>query len=156
MTKIIFSLALFIFFVTPLSAQDKEKTVNNKWENVEKEIWSLEENYISNFFKADHEAILSNYHSQFLGWPDSQEHPIGKETADKFLKENYPEPSETNFKIKREGIRVVDNVVITHYLLKISWIDNEGIEKTRESRLTHTWIKEDAQWKILGGMSNRK
>jgi ketosteroid isomerase-like protein len=152
---ILIILTLLLFFITPLSAQDKEKPVNNKWENVEDEIWSLEEDYISNFSKANHDAILSNYHSQFLGWPDSRNHPVDKNMAAKFLKENYPEPSETNFKIEREGIRVVDNVVITHYLLKVSWIDDDGIKQTRQSRLTHTWVKEDSHWKILGGMSNR-
>ena len=57
--------------------------------------------------------------------------------------------------IKREGIRVVNDVVITHYLLKISWVDDNGVEQTSESRLTHTWVKEGSHWKIFGGMSNR-
>ena len=153
--NLILSLTLFFFFITPLSAQDKEKPDNNKWDNVEEEIWSLEEDYISYFSKANHEAILSLYHSRFLGWPDLRNHPVGKNSAAKFLKENYPEPTQSVFKIKREGIRVVNDVVITHYLLKISWVDDNGVEQTRESRLTHTWVKEDSHWKIFGGMSNR-
>jgi len=155
MLNLIISLVLLYFFITPLSAQDKERSANNRWDKVEEEIWSLEEDYISYFGKANHDAILSLYHSQFLGWPDSRNHPVGKNSAAKFLKENYPEPIQSVFKINREGIRVVDDVVITHYLLNLSWIDNEGVEQTRESRLTHTWFKENSEWKILGGMSNR-
>jgi len=156
MINAIFSSVLLVLIISPLSAQDVKKTVSNKWINVEEEIWSLEEDYISYFGKANHEAILSFYHSQFLGWPDSRNHPAGKESAAKFLKENYPESTQSVFKIKRKGIRVVEGVVIIHYLLNLSWIDDEGIEQTRESRLTHTWIKENnSQWKILGGMSNR-
>ena len=153
--NLILSLTLFFFFTTPFSAQDKEKPDNNKWDNVEEEIWSLEEDYISYFSKANHEAILSLYHSRFLGWPDLRNHPVGKNSAAKFLKENYPEPTQSAFKIKREGIRVVNDVVITHYLLKISWVDDNGVEQTSKSRLTHTWVKEDSHWKIFGGMSNR-
>ena len=154
--KPIISISLLFFFVTPLFAQDEERSANNKWDKVEEEIWSLEEDYISYFGKANHDAILSLYHSQFLGWPDSRNHPVGKISAAKFLEKKYPEPVQSFFKINREGIRIVEGVVITHYLLNISWIDDDGVEQTRESRLTHTWIKEDSQWKILGGMSNRK
>ena len=154
--KSIISLSLLFFFVTPLFAQDEERPANNKWDKVEEEIWSLEEDYISYFGEANHDAILSLYHSQFLGWPDSRNHPVGKISAAKFLEENYPEPTQSVFKINREGIRIVNGVVITHYLLNVSWIDDAGVEQKSESRLTHTWIKEDSQWKILGGMSNNK
>ncbi len=153
--KLILSLSLMIFLITPLSAQD-EKIKDTKLDKMEEEIWSLEEEYISYFSKADHEAILSLYHSQFLGWPDSELHPAEKTRAAEFLEEKYPEPTQSVFNIKREGIRIVEGVVITHYLLNISWTEDEGVEQTRESRLTHTWIKDDSHWKILGGMSSRQ
>jgi hypothetical protein len=153
--KLILSLLLMIFLVTSLSAQVKE-IKDTKLDQVEEEIWSLEEDYISYFGKANHEGILSLYHSQFLGWPDSELHPAGKTRAAEFLLEKYPEPTQSVFKIKREGIRIIEDVVITHYLLILSWIDDEGVEQTRESRLTHTWIKEDSHWRIVGGMSNRQ
>ena len=152
--KLILSMSLMIFLVTQLSAQDEE-IKDSKLSTVEEEIWSLEEEYISYFSKANHAAILSLYHSQFLGWPNSELHPANKERAAIFLEEKYPEPTQLVFKIKREGIRIVEDVVITHYLLNLSWTDDEGVEQTRESRLTHTWIKEDSHWRILGGMSSK-
>lgn len=147
-------MSLMIFLVTQLSAQDEE-IKDSKLSTVEEEIWSLEEEYISYFSKANHAAILSLYHSQFLGWPNSELHPANKERAAIFLEEKYPEPTQLVFKIKREGIRIVEDVVITHYLLNLSWTDDEGVEQTRESRLTHTWIKENSHWRILGGMSSK-
>ena len=155
MTNLIFILILLCFFITPLFAQ-VEEIKNRKLGKVEDEIWSFEEDYISYFREANHEAILSLYHSQFLGWPDSELHPAGKTRAAEFLEEKYPEPTQSVFNIKKEGIRIVEDVVITHYLLNISWTEDEGVEQTRESRLTHTWIKEDSHWKILGGMSSRQ
>ena len=152
--KLILSMSLMIFLVTQLSAQDKE-IKDSKLSTVEEEIWSLEEEYISYFSKANHASILSLYHSQFLGWPNSELHPANKERAAIFLEEKYPEPTQLVFKIKREGIRIVEDVVITHYLLNLSWTDDEGVEQTRESRLTHTWIKENSHWRILGGMSSK-
>jgi len=154
--KPIISLSLLFFFISSISAQDQERSGNDKWDNVEEEIWSLEEDYISYFGEASHSAILSLYHSQFLGWPDSESHPAGKKRAAKFLEENYPEPIQVVFQISREGIRILRNIAITHYLVISSWVDGDGIEQKSESRITHTWIKEDSQWKIIGGMSNNK
>ena len=154
--KLIISLSLLFFFITPLHAQDEERQDINKGDEVEDEIWSLEEDYISYFSEANHDAILSLYHSQFLGWPDSRNHPIGKINAAKFLEKNYPEPNQVVFQINREDIRILGDIAITHYLVISSWVDEDGIEQKSESRITHTWIKEDSQWKILGGMSNNK
>jgi ketosteroid isomerase-like protein len=83
-------------------------------------------------------------------------HPADKKRAKKYLEEKYSEPNQVVSQISREGIRILENIVITHYLLNISWNDDEGVEQKRESRITHTWVKEDSSWKILGGMSNRK
>jgi hypothetical protein len=74
--KLIISLSLLFFFITPLSAQDEERQDINKGNKVEEEIWSLEQAYISYFGEANHDAILSIYHSQFLGWPNSRNHTI--------------------------------------------------------------------------------
>ena len=76
--KLIFYLLLLFFFFTPLFAQDEEKQVNNL-DNVEEEIWSLEEDYISYFGEANHNAILSLYHSHsFLAGLIQENHPVGK------------------------------------------------------------------------------
>ncbi len=155
MLRAILSLTLMFFYLIPLLAQDDEGTANKKGDNVEAEIWSLEKEYIANFGDANHNAILSFYHSQFLGWPDSELHPTDMEGAKKYLEEKFSEPSQIVSQINQEGIRILGNIAITHYALTFSWIDDEGIEQTRESRLTHTWVKEDSSWKILGGMSNR-
>jgi len=152
--KLILSLSLLFLFIAPLPAQDEKRKDYNTGDKVKGEIWSFEEDYISYFREANHKAILSFYHSQFLGWPNSELHPAGKKRAEKFLEENYPEPIQLVFQIKREGIRILGNTAITHYLLISSWVDEEELKQKSESRITHTWIKENSQWKILGGMSN--
>ena len=144
---------LFIFI--HLRAQDKEENAKITGPS-EEEIWSLEGKYILYFGTADHEAILSLYHPEFLGWPDSESHPAGKKRAAEFLKEKYPSSNRINFDLEREGIRMFKNIAITHYLVFSTWIDENGIEKKGKTRITHTWIKEGSEWKIIGGMSNRQ
>ena len=146
--RLIIYLLIPLFLFMHVYAQDKEK--------VEEKIWSLEEEYISYFKEANYNAILSFYHSQFLGWPNSELHPADKKRAAKYLVEKYPEPIQVVFEIKQEGIRVLDHIAITHYLLNSSWVNDEGVKQTSESRMTHTWIKDGSEWKIFGGMSNSK
>ena len=153
--KLILYLLFPLFLFSHLSAQEKEENERMKLTEEEK-IWSLEKEYISYFKEANHKAILSFYHPLFLGWPDSELHPTDKEGAAKYLVEKYPEPIQVVFEFKREGIRILNNIAITHYLLNSSWINDEGVKQTSESRMTHTWIKDGSEWKILGGMSCRK
>lgn len=123
---------------------------------VENEIWALEEEYVTAFKNADHRKILDFYHQNFLGWPDSQDSPAGKSEAEKFLKEHYPLPVRGNFQIDRAGIRVFGDVVMTQYVLNVSMQDADGDEKTHSTRITHTWQKDGTRWLILGGMSNQQ
>jgi ketosteroid isomerase-like protein len=71
-----------------------------------------------------------------------------------FLSENYPEPLEYRFELERAAIRVSGNVAITHYLVVIRAKDEIRSGPSQTVRLTHTWIKAGADWKILGGMSS--
>jgi ketosteroid isomerase-like protein len=121
---------------------------------VERQIWALEEAYVTAFKKAEHEGILALLHSRFLGWPDSQGEPIVKSEAVRYLQENHAQPAALSFEIDRAGIRVFGDVVITHYVLNITGNGAEDAGQARAIRITHTWIREGSDWKILGGMSN--
>ena len=51
-----------------------------------------------------------------------------------------------SFELDRAGIRVFGDVAITHYFVTIRETD-EG----EAIRITHTWIRDGADWRILGG-----
>ena len=127
---------------------------NDNLSEVEREVWALEEAYISAFKNARHNEIASMLHRDFLGWPRESEWPSEKSDVARFLKENFPQPLEMGFELNRAGIRVSGDVVITHYLVMIRGEDSVGTGQVQAVRITHTWIKEGAHWKILGGMSS--
>jgi ketosteroid isomerase-like protein len=127
---------------------------NNGLSEIEREVWALEEAYISAFKNARHNEIASMLHRDFLGWPRESERPSEKSDVARFLKENYPQPLELSFELNRAGIRVSGDVVITHYLVIIRGEDGDGAGQVQAVRITHTWIKEGAYWRILGGMSS--
>lgn len=150
---IVILLAILVVSFLSLFPADKK---GNKNQEIEKEIWALEEAYISYFIAANHKAILSMYHDRFLGWPDEEKQPSDKKDARRYLEERYPKPVSWTYKIDRKGITILENIAISHYLLSFTGKDKNGNEQTGVSRLTHTWLKTGKQWKILGGMSNKQ
>ncbi len=123
---------------------------NNK---VEEKIWAQEEAYFTHFYKAEYEDMLALVHDQFLGWPGGQSQPIGKEESSRFMKQAVPKPTNCKITIERAGIRVLGSVALTQYTIHVNCRDSAGIAKIQSSVITHTWVKEGADWKLLGGMS---
>ena len=93
---------------------------NNELE-IEKEIWALEEAYISYHRDAAHEKVIPMWHERFLGWPHSESRPADKDGVVRYLKRNSSVPGAWSFKIEKTGIRVTGNIAIVHYNLLIGW-----------------------------------
>lgn len=146
----------FIFFSYSQAYSATPDTDHGR-DPVKEEIWALEEAYFANLYKANYEGVLDIVHCQFLGWPGAVPRPIDKEESARFMKLLVPKPaSSCTFKIERAGIRLLGEVALTQYLIHVTGCDTPGVEKTQSSRITHTWVKEGARWKLLGGMSYDK
>jgi hypothetical protein len=145
----------FILF-SYLQAYSATADTDNRTDTMEEEIWALEEAYFANLYKANYEGVLAIVHSQFLGWPGAVPQPIDREESARFMKQLVPKTTSYLFKIKRAGIRLLGEVALTQYFIHIYCSDTDGVGDTQSSRITHTWVKEGARWKLLGGMSYDK
>lgn len=134
----------------PLMLPAAESSESNE---AEQEIWALEEAYMSAFENARHDEIVALLHRDFLGWPGESEMPTDKNQAARHLKDIFPESLELSFELHRSAIRVTGDVAITHYFVRIGAKDEVDAAKVQTVRITHTWIREGADWRILGGMS---
>jgi ketosteroid isomerase-like protein len=146
---IILAFILFACSQAYSAKQDKD----NRGNKVEEEIWTLEEAYFTNLYKANYEAVLDIVHSQFLGWPGNLAQPINGEESARFMKQLIPQPTLCSIKIERAGIQLIGDVALTQYTLHVNCSNSAGAKKIPSSRITHTWVKEGAGWKLLGGMS---
>ena len=124
--------------------------------NAEQEIWELEEIYSANQMDANHAGILSIYHKDFIGWPDTEPKPARKSDMPEYLRRTNPKPTSGESEIERNGIQVVNDVAIDHCTSHLSYVNDEGEVIKQSVRVTHTWLREGDQWKILGGMSNNQ
>ena len=118
-------------------------------------IWALEEEYVACFRDATHDKAISMWHDRFLGWPSDEIRPTDKTAVVRYLKRNASKPADWSFKIEKSGIQVHGNVAITHFIIHRTYNPALGTNRTISSRVTHTWVKENLRWKILGGMSTR-
>jgi ketosteroid isomerase-like protein len=115
-------------------------------------LWELEGAYIRAHLEADHEAVLALWDEDFLGWPSRLPNTSGKDGGAAYLAEYFPEPTQLSPRLERQGIRFAGDAAILHYRLHWGGTDAGGSITTATTRLTHTWIKRDSGWRILGGM----
>ena len=124
---------------------------------LEEEIWSLEHSYFSRLYRADHAGVLALVHARFLAWPAGVPQPIGKDESAQFMRQLVPAPTSCNVAIERGGIRLLGNVALTEYTLRVDCPgpgpSPGGAAVSRTSRITHTWLRDGGRWQLLGGMS---
>jgi hypothetical protein len=155
-TALLWTIILAFILFPCLQAYSTTADKDNRRSTVEEDIWALEEAYFTNLYKANYEGVLDLVHSQFLGWPGAVPQPITKEESARFMKQLVPKTTSCTIKIERAGIRVLRDVALTQYTIHVNCSDTASVTKTQTSRINHTWVKEGACWKLLGGMSYDK
>jgi len=112
------------------------------------EIWSGEEAYWKYLQAGDIEHFRTLWAEDFVGWPIAEGHPIHKADI------RFGSPSNlVSYELHRESVDMHGAVGITFYRATVRRRNADGVESTRTSRLTHTWMKRGDRWLIVGGMS---
>jgi hypothetical protein len=117
----------------------------------EQAVWQQEENYWR-LLKADNrQAYLDLWDDRFVGWPLFDSTPIHKDKIIDFMSDIKV----LDYKLEPLSVRKFRaDIVITFYRANVrSASRSGGNESTRTSRLTHTWMKTEKGWHIIGGMS---
>jgi Domain of unknown function (DUF4440) len=107
----------------------------------EKEVWAREQEYWRYVKSGDSAAFKTLWSEQFTGWPDGAAKPVDKSHIDVW---KISDCTLTPLSVREHG----KDTVMTFYCAKST---EDG--KTVEERLTHTWQRENGQWRIVGGMA---
>ena len=120
----------------------------------EKAVWKLESSYWDDVKALDLDSYRALWHENFVGWPYSSSQPARKDHITDWIKA-HTDKGETVawFELKPADSRATENLVVTEYWLTAIWADKAGHGEPFTERVTHTWIKTEKGWKILGGMS---
>ena len=150
------SLVTVGLWVSAALAQNSTSTVASspqalKLSVTEQAVWEQEETYWR-FVKADNrEGYLDLWDDRFVGWPRFETVPIHKNKITHFISERKV----LDYKLEPLSVREFGgDVVVTLYRSTVhSTHRTGGDESTRAVRLTHTWMKTEKGWRIIGGMS---
>lgn len=120
----------------------------------EQTIWDLEHSYWKYVQQNDLSAYLQLWHKDFLGWPSVNDAPVHKDhITDWITSQTGKGLSFQLIEFQPAAIQSSPDLVVVCYWVTSKWVDKAGASAERTLRITHTWIKDGTDWKIIGGMS---
>ena len=123
--------------------------------SVEDRVWAREETYWQRLQANDLEQYRALWSEHFLGWPSASAEPARKANIiDLITSRTSKGETLKSYKLERLVVQVTDNLAITTYRVRSTWVDKNGKETTQTSRILHTWQRNpDGTWLIVAGMS---
>ncbi len=141
--------ALAVILLAPHRLASRPQNQTN-----EQEIWSLEHAYWRYAQDNNLQAYLGLWHKDFLGWPLSNAAPVRKDHITDWLTSQTSKGIKfREVELKPASMQMNGNVAVVYYWDKYKWLDKNGKEIPGTSRITHTWLKDGNDWRIIGGMS---
>jgi ketosteroid isomerase-like protein len=119
------------------------------------QVWNLEKAYWEYAKANDLEKYRGLWHEDFVGWPTSSSTPMRKDHITDWITRNTSKGVKMqSYAIEQLAIQVTGDVAIDHYRVKIGWAGPGPTESNTEVvRITHTWLRAQGSWQIIGGMS---
>jgi ketosteroid isomerase-like protein len=122
----------------------------------EAQVWQLEKAYWEYVKANDLEKYRALWHENFVGWPFVSSAPVRKDHITAWITANTSKGFNLqSYSIEQLAIQLTDDIAINHYRIKATWANSEGAgARTDAMRITHTWIRTQGTWQIIGGMSS--
>jgi ketosteroid isomerase-like protein len=141
------AIPFLIVLAATVFAQDSAKD--------EAQIWNLEKAYWEYVKANDLEKYRALWHEDFVGWPLVSSAPVRKDHITDWITANTLRGLKLqSYAIEQLAVHVTGDVAINYYRIKTTWATGEGAEaRTDAFRITHTWIRTNGTWQIIGGMS---
>lgn len=120
----------------------------------ERALWKLEHAYWRYVQDNDLPAYLAQWHADFLGWPLANAAPVHKDHITDWITSQTSKgmtfkPGE----FKPASIQMIGDTAVVYYWMTYQWLDKDGKGAAHTFRITHTWLKDGKDWRIIGGMS---
>jgi Domain of unknown function (DUF4440) len=123
--------------------------------NDESQVWNLEKAYWEYVKANDLEKYRALWHENFLGWPFVDSAPVRKDHITDWISMNTSKGMKLqSYSIEHVAIQITGDIAVTQYRITMNWAKDQRPEtKNNTMRITHTWIRTDGTWQIIGGMS---
>lgn len=145
---------LLTLTATVIFAADLTHTANPSKD--EAQVWNLEKAYWEYVKASDLEKYRALWHENFVGWPFVSAAPVRKDHVTDWITNNTSKGLKLqSYDTQQLAIQVTGDVAIDHYRIQLNWAgsDTGEVVRTQAMRITHTWVRMNGTWQILGGMS---
>jgi len=149
------AIPFLVLMLLALPGVDQASENHHAWSAAEREIWALETEYMTHFKEENSDGMAAFYHQDFLGWPSHSAEPVGSFEGRASVERLLQNLEITDLDLRPRAIHHEGGLAVVHYFVVLTLVGDGGAPETAAFRLTHTWIKENGVWKILGGMSAR-
>ena len=122
-------------------------------DQVEEQIWALEEAFEYGMRDGELDQSFGLLHDQLLVWATPAPLLADKKTMVCFLKKDLSEAESYSVEIERVGVRVLGKAAITQFSEHFTGKTSSGADFNETLQVTQTWVNENSEWKLLGGMS---
>jgi len=123
--------------------------------NSEEEIRQHEIACLETLRALDLTTFLSFYHEDVYGWPGDQTGPVGKAAIGlaEAAEMEAIQPGTVTIELKTSQVRTFGEVGVIYCEMHFGAIMKDGAPLSTDLRWTHTWLRTQGGWKIIGGMS---
>lgn len=117
-------------------------------------VWQMEESYWRYVQAGDIERYASLWHEDFVAWPSFAAKPVREGAEENWLRQIKDRGLKVSYQLRREAVQYFGHVAVAHYACHLALENQDGaVADEGAYRITHTWMKIDTKWKIIGGMS---
>ena len=136
------------------SGETIQSQASDQVSNNEQTLWNLEHAYWSYVQDNNLAAYLGLWHKDFLGWPAQNAAPAGKDhITDWITSQTAKGLAFKSIEFKPARTQITGDLAVVCYWITFTWLDKDGKGDAHTLRITHTWLKDGKDWRIIGGMS---
>jgi ketosteroid isomerase-like protein len=147
-------LGVMLFLLAGALPISSGETAKSQASEDEQAVWNLEHSYWRYVQDNDLPTYLGLWHKDFLGWPSVSTAPVHKDhITDWITSQTTKGLALRSVAFKPAAIQMTGDIAVTCYWITYKWLDKDGKGAEHTVRITHTWLKDGKDWRIIGGMS---
>ncbi|MDP2478893.1 MAG: nuclear transport factor 2 family protein [Candidatus Palauibacterales bacterium] len=121
----------------------------------QRQVWERETTYWRLWKAADVEGFMALWDPHLADWPHATSEPVDHAALLAMVQKQFEfiRAGDFDYELHPLSVTVVGDVAVTFYTVHTTYRTADGTESSGDSRLTHTWLRADGTWRIVGGMS---
>lgn len=133
----------------------EEKSIMTREATPEDEVWNREVAYWGYLRAGEWDLWQDLWHEEVVAWPDNEPGPMYKEGVYQLMSgiAEAADFQNVELEIRRRSVQVYGDIGIVYYEVHTAIPDEAGGFRPVQQRLTHTWLRTEDGWQIIGGMS---